>query len=102
MAILKQCRVKLMQPSNSPTAMNLVFSPYPKNRKHAVRRLLLANLKLLLLLRECFELTMFSLQKLILNGQFEIEMTLFIFSVLYIEKCERNFQCEAKNRSEND
>ena len=25
MAILKQCRVKLMQPSNSPTAMNLVF-----------------------------------------------------------------------------
>ena len=78
------------------------FSPYPKNHKHAVRRLLLANLKLLLLLRECFELTMFSLQKLILNGQFEIEMTLFIFSVLYIEQCERNFQCEAKNRGEND
>ena len=45
---------------------------------------------------------MFSLQKLILNGQFEIEMTLFIFSVLYIEQCERNFQCEAKNRGEND
>lgn len=34
--------------------------------------------------------------------QFEIEMTLFIFSVLYIEQCERNFQCEAKNRGEND
>lgn len=45
---------------------------------------------------------MFSLQKLILNGQFEIEMTLFIFSVLYIEQCERNFQCEVKNRGEND
>ena len=34
--------------------------------------------------------------------QFEIEMTLFIFSVLYIEQCERNFQCEVKNRGEND
>ena len=45
---------------------------------------------------------MFSLQKLTLNGQFEIEMTLFIFSVLYIEQCERNFQCEANNRGEND